>query len=82
MKKLLAILSAAPMGLLAAENGGAAYTGSVAETIVNDASSTMTNFLTGAAPVIATIIGAGLAIWAGIRLVGILKSAFSAGKGR
>lgn len=61
---------------------GTAYTGSTAESIVTQVSGTMTNFLSGAAPTIASIVVAGIAIWAGIALVGILKKAFAVGKGR
>lgn len=86
MKKFLAILASAPLAVFAdggtTTSTGTAYAGSVAETIANNASATMGNFLTGVAPVIATIVSAGLAVWAGIALVGILKKAFGAGKGR
>lgn len=84
MKKyLLALAPFAPFAVLAAdEAGGTAYAGSVAETIVTNSSQTLQNFITGAGTVVAGVIIAGLAIWGGIALVGIVKKAFSAGKGR
>lgn len=85
MKKyLLALAPFAPFAVLAEgeSSGGTAYAGSVAETIVSQSSSTLQNFITGAGTVVAGVIIAGLAIWGGIALVGIVKKAFSAGKGR
>lgn len=84
MKKfLIGLASLSPVALLAAAGDGATeYTGSVAETIAADASATLTNFLTGVGPVVATIVVAGLGVWGGIALVGIIKRGFSAGKGR
>ncbi len=85
MKKLFLSLGAisASVASFAAEGSGAvAYEGSVAATIAKDASDTLQNFLTGVGPVVAGIVVAGLAIWAGIAIVGIVKKAFSAGKGR
>lgn len=85
MKKFLFALVAVSESIasFAAEGSGAvSYEGSVAATIANDASTTLQNFLTGVGPVVAGIVVAGLAIWAGIAIVGIVKKAFSAGKGR
>lgn len=86
MKKFLSLVggSVATLGVFAdgATTTGTAYTGSTAESIVTQVSGTMTNFLSGAAPTIASIVVAGIAIWAGIALVGILKKAFAVGKGR
>lgn len=87
MKKLfysaLAAVTAAGSALAeGAASNAVAYEGSTAQTIVSDASTTLTNFLTGAGAVVATVIVAGLAIWGGIALVGIIKKAFSTGKGR
>lgn len=88
MKKLMtsAVLAASSVGAALAEGeaaaGAVSYSGSTAEAIVTGASTTLTNFLEGAAPTVATVIIAGLAIWGGIKLVGILKSAFQTGKGR
>lgn len=85
-KRLLVAAFAATVSAGAAlaegTSGAVVYAGSTAETIVNDASTTLQNFLTGAAPTVAAVIIAGLAIWGGIKLVGILKSAFQTGKGR
>lgn len=85
MKKILLGLASVGMAVSAFAEGtstAAAYAGSTAESIVTGVSGTMTNFLTGAAPVVVTIVVAGLSIWAGLALIGILKKSFSAGKGR
>lgn len=82
MKKLLALVPGfASLAAVAAEGDGG-YSGSVAESIASQASTQLQGYLTGVGPVVATIVVAGLAIWAGIAIVGILKRAFSAGKGR
>lgn len=86
MKKLFPALaaSAAAAGTAFAQEASTAvqWSGSVAEDIVTDASSTLTNFLTGAGTLVASVVVAGLAIWGAIALVGIVKRAFSTGKGR
>lgn len=91
MKKLLytALAFAGSVPAVLAEGGTTAtdataitYSGSTAESIVNGASGTLQNFLTGAAGVVGAVIIAGLAIWGAIALVGIIKKAFSTGKGR
>lgn len=83
MKKFLGLFALAPFAALATgESGAATYSGSVAETIVTDASGTITNFLTGAGTTIAVIVVAGLAISVGLALVGIIMRAFRTGKGR
>lgn len=86
MKKFLFALPAVGASLASfatdPSSGAIAYEGSTAATIVTDASTTLTNFLTGAGTVVAGVIVAGLAIWGAIALVGIVKKAFSTGKGR
>ena len=87
MKKFLLALgavsaAAASFAVDGSAGGAIAYEGSVAETIAKNASDSLQNFLTGVGPVVAGIVVAGLAIWAGIAIVGIVKKAFSAGKGR
>lgn len=59
-----------------------AWSGSTAEAIATAAQTTLSNFLTGVGGIVGLLIVAGLAIWGGIALVGVLKRAFSTGKGR
>lgn len=88
MKKLLLAVPMVGSVVTAFAEGSApsagpeAYSGSVAETVVNNASTTLINFIEGAGVVVAAVIVAGLAIWGAIALVGILKRAFQTGKGR
>lgn len=84
MKKLFytAVASLPLVATAAGESNAQAYEGSVAQQIVTDASGTITNFLTGAGGVIATVLVAGLAITVGIALAGLIMKAFNRGKGR
>lgn len=89
MKKLLLAIPSVLGSVVAfaeetsgSSSGEVAFTGSAAETIVNDAAGTLTNFLEGVAPVLGGIVVAGLVVWGALKLVPIIKSAFSAGKGR
>lgn len=50
--------------------------------ILSGAQTTLTGLLTSAVPVIVAILGAGLAIWGAIALVGLVKRVFSTAKGR
>lgn len=59
-----------------------AWDGSTAKQIADAAQTTLANFLTGVGGLVGLLIVAGLAIWGGIALVGVLKRAFSTGKGR
>lgn len=59
-----------------------AWTGSQAEQVASAASTTLTNFLEGVAPILGSVIVAGLAVWAIVALLPIIKRAFSSGKGR
>lgn len=59
-----------------------AWEGSTAKQIAEAAQTTLANFLTGVGGIVGLLIVAGLAIWGGIALVGVLKRAFSTGKGR
>lgn len=59
-----------------------AWEGSTAQQIANAAQTTLANFLTGVGGIVGLLIVAGLAIWGGIALVGVIKRAFSTGKGR
>lgn len=85
MKKLFyTAVASLPAVALATDpaSNAQAYEGSVAQQIVTDASGTITNFLTGAGGVIATVLVAGLAITVGIALAGLIMKAFNRGKGR
>ena len=82
MKKLLALVPGFLSLAAVAAEGDGGYSGSVAETIATQAQTQLQGYLTGIGPIVATIVVGGLAIWAGIAIVGILKRAFSAGKGR
>lgn len=59
-----------------------AWEGSTAQNIATAAQTTLSNFLTGVGGIVGLLIVAGLAIWGGIALVGVIKRAFSVGKGR
>lgn len=59
-----------------------AWEGSTAQDIATAAQTTLSNFLTGVGGIVGLLIVAGLAIWGGIALVGVVKRAFSVGKGR
>ena len=89
MKKLfysaLAFAATSPLALLA-EGGTTGSDDATASTlgasIVEQASETLTGLLDIVAPVIVSVVIAGLAIWGGIALVGMIKRGFNAGKGR
>lgn len=65
-----------------AEETSGGNTTSVAETIISDAQTTMEGILSSAGGAVSALVVAGLVIWAGIAIVGLLKRGFSAGKGR
>lgn len=52
------------------------------ETLTTSATTSLTALLTSAGTAVAGLVTAGLAIWGGIAVIGVLKRAFSAGKGR
>lgn len=86
MKKLLyslAAVAAAPLSLLA-EGGTSTPIVSTADLqgIFTNAQTDMTALITAAMPVIVAFVGGGLVIWGAIALVGVIKRAFGAGKGR
>lgn len=90
MKKILAFVpvAIASLSTYAAEQA-ANLTGtavgwgdSQVKNVAEQASTTLQNFLTGIGPILGGLIVAGLAVWAIIALLPIIKRAFSAGKGR
>lgn len=50
--------------------------------IFTNAQTSLGDLLTAALPVIIAVVGGGLLVWGGIALVGVIKRAFGAGKGR
>ena len=89
MKKLiysaLAFAATSPLALLAEETGSGTSdvtASGLAEGLVSAAGESLTGMLDTVAPVIVTVVVAGLAIWGGIALVGMIKRGFNAGKGR
>lgn len=87
MKKLLTMCGTALAGVVAfAEGGVTAVDPIVAVDDVKDiftgAQSSMTSLIEAALPVIIAFVGGGLIIWGAIALVGVIKRAFGAGKGR
>lgn len=89
MKKLfysaLAFAATSPLALLAEETSGSSSSTSaagMAAEITSQASEALSGMLDTVAPVIVTVVVAGLGIWGGIALVGIIKRGFNAGKGR
>lgn len=91
MKKLFYSLAAfaatSPLSLLADDStGGSSSSGIVSTSDVADiftnAQTDMTALITSALPVIIAFVGGGLVIWGAIALVGVIKRAFGAGKGR
>ena len=88
MKKLMYTLGAfaatAPMALLADDSTTASGIVSTSDVtgIFTQAQTDMSSLLEAAIPVVCTFVGGGLIIWGAIALVGVLKRAFGAGKGR
>lgn len=82
MKKLMTTLAAAGSSVVAFAEGEGSAGSDVAGDIINGAQNALTSMLDTAGAAVVAVVLAGLAIWGGIRLVGLLKSAFNAGKGR
>ena len=76
-----AVACGSVVSALAEETGGSTST-SLAADVIDDAQSSLEGILTSAGGAVSSIIVAGLAIWGAIAIVGVLKRAFSAGKGR
>lgn len=54
----------------------------IVQDIVTQSQSSLSAMLETVGPAVVAIVVAGLAIWGGIALVGVIKRAFNAGKGR
>lgn len=83
MKKNISRLALAVPALCAC--GSALATGesdSTAQTVITQAQTSLEGILTSAGTAVTALVVAGLAIWGAIAIVGVLKRAFSAGKGR
>ena len=78
-KKLVAGLSLAPLAVLA-EGPTSAMDTAQAVSMLTSAKDGLVSLLSSAAPIITAIVLAGLAIWAAIVIVRIVKRAFNAGK--
>lgn len=81
MKKLIYSASAfalTALPVLAQEAGGEA----ASEQIISGAETALKGLLDSAGPVVASVVIAGLGIWGAIAIVGLIKRAFNAGKGR
>ena len=83
MKKLFySALAVAGSASAALAQEGSASAINIAETLTEQAKDSLTGMLDTVAPVIVAVVVAGLSIWGGIALVGIIKRGFTAGKGR
>lgn len=83
--KKFGVAALASLGSFAvmAEGGTAgADTFNAADSIITPAQNALTGVLTSAGGAVASILLAGLAIWGGIAIVGLIKRSFNAGKGR
>lgn len=80
MKKIMLVLGS--LGSVAAFAEGTTTTmdTTAAETIVNSASTGLQSLLTAVVPYVTAVLLAGLAIWAGIAVIRIVKRAFSNAK--
>lgn len=79
-KKLVAGLSLAPLAALAETPGSTTMDTTQAVSMLTSAKDGLVALLSSAAPIITAIVLAGLAIWAAIAIVRIVKRAFNAGK--
>lgn len=77
--KLVAGLSLAPLAVLADTPAGTMDT-SAAVSMITSAKDGLVSLLSSVAPIVTGIVLAGLAIWAAIVVVRIVKRAFNAGK--
>ena len=79
-RKLVAGVSLAPLFALAETPGGNTMDTTAAVSMITSAKEGLVSLLSSVAPIITAIVLAGLAIWASIVIVRIVKRAFNAGK--
>ena len=77
-----ALATLGSMAVMAEESSGGTGSSTVGESIITEAQGTLEGLLGTAGSAVVSIIGVGLAIWAGIAIVGLIKRSFNAGKGR
>lgn len=70
------------LAVMAEETAGGGTSESVGESVISGAQETLEGILTSAGTAVTSILLAGLAIWAGIAIIGLIKRSFNAGKGR
>lgn len=78
-KKLLALLGFASTGAVFAEGEGATMDTSAAAQMVSSATTGLADFLNTVTPYLVTLMLAGLAVWAGIVVIRLVKRVFSRG---
>lgn len=61
---------------------GSTTTTTVADSLIDSAQGSLEGILTSAGTAVSGLVVAGLAIWGAIAIIGVLKRAFNAGKGR
>lgn len=81
MKKLVAAVAAVPGVVLAAGESGTNITENVSNA-AGAVSSAVGDAANAAAPIMVTVIGIGVALWIIPTIIGVVKRAFGAGKGR
>ena len=79
-KNLVAGASLAPLAALAETPGSTSMDTTQAVSMLTAAKEGLVSLLQSAAPIVTAIVLAGLAIWAAIVIVRIVKRAFNAGK--
>lgn len=88
MKKLdsvrkLGVAAAVACGsVVSALAGDTTGSSDVVSNVIEDSTDALSGILSTAGSSVAALVAAGLAIWGAIAIVGVLKRAFSAGKGR
>ena len=76
MKKIIPLLAAAPLAVLAEGNTPTMDTTSAAA-MAQSAETGLSTLLTTVTHYITTLVLAGLALWAGFKIIGLIKRAFS-----
>ena len=79
MKKMKLALVAMSPAMLFAEGTAPSMDTTAATTLLTSAQTGLSSLLTSAAPIIATVVLAGLAIWGGLALIRIVKRALRVG---